>query len=424
MPDCLSINAGQSGVALGYACWDGDVDEIENLKGRLQYHFLDPLEKWKKKRTKPWKLLVQIVKLIVFTHQLLLFGYEMSQFITYRDEMQNTFRLLLLKDWEPSADVYPNPFFPFTVYRKQDFYSSINHAITTYANIEEISVGPFGYKSKRSNSSSPEVEICLTNLVRADFEPDQFKYNYSLSTQTDCKYLDDLPNAGSKDWQNFDISTYVSFNFSTMLLTNLKLPLRTLLIEDNEGIVCFDIGIEVIYNNQHRDGQIEIELFGVPEQASCQGFLTETKGFLILRRFNDILVILLALLSSSLCIRSMWRSRKLLKYTELLLNTKQNKRLSYSDKLEFCDGWLILIVLNDLMVLCATVIIYTNDEHLLDTNNYTICSLLLGLGNFLSWAGLLRYLSFFKKYNLLLLTLKKSFPHVMRFMFCTTLIYS
>lgn len=408
---------------------DENLDEIDKLKLRLNYFFLDPIEKWKRKNTKPWKLLVQIIKLIVFTHQLVLFGSEMSQFITYKDEMQNTFKLLLLEDWEPSVDAvpYPGPYVPFTVYKKSNFYSSINHAISTYANIEQISVGPFGYHSANANSSCPLIEICLTNYAKAEFQPDEFKYNYSMSIETKCHILKNLSNAGDPEWEKFDVKNHLTFNFSTMISTQVKLPLRTLLIEDtstgDRGIVCFDIDIDVIYNNEHRDGQIAIELISRPKQATCQGYLTETKEFLILRRTNDILVLIFALLSSALCIRSLWRAYRFMIHTDKILRSRLNRHLSWKDKREFFDNWLILIILNDLMILAATVIIYSYDERLLETNNYTTCSLLLGLGNFLSWAGLLRYLSFFEKYNLLLLTLKKSLPHVMRFMLCTTLIY-
>lgn len=42
----------------------------------------------------------------------------------------------------------------------------------------------------------------------------------------------------------------------------------------------------------------------------------------------------------------------------------------------------------------------------------------------LVWFGVLRYLGFFKTYNVVILTLKKAFPKVARFLLCAILIYA
>lgn len=48
----------------------------------------------------------------------------------------------------------------------------------------------------------------------------------------------------------------------------------------------------------------------------------------------------------------------------------------------------------------------------------------LGTGNLLVWFGVLRYLGFFKTYNVVILTLKKAAPKVARFLICAILIYA
>lgn len=52
------------------------------------------------------------------------------------------------------------------------------------------------------------------------------------------------------------------------------------------------------------------------------------------------------------------------------------------------------------------------------------CSVLLGTGNLFVWFGVLRYLGFFRTYNMLIVTLKKAFPSVLRFLLCALLIYA
>lgn len=407
-----------------------DMEELDRLRVRLDYFFMDPVQKWRRKRqTGPWKLVVQIIKTVIFTSQLVVFGSDMSRFISYKDDMQMTFKQLFLKDWDPSADAvaYPGPYIPYAVYTKPDFIHAVNYAIKTYSNVTELSVGPFGYQSNQSETVSP-ISICVTNYVQADFEPTKFKYNYSMSTVENCKTIKDIAKAGSDKWLSFDIRNHLDkpINFSTMISASLNLPLRTLLIEDatsNEaGIICFNVDVWIYFDNRHRDGQIIINLISVPKRASCEGSLTESGENLAAKRVLNVTVMLFCLLSLALCTRSIWRASKLLNSTEIILE-KHGRALSCNDRLDFLDLWLVLIIINDLMTFSATVIISFYDERLLETDNYTTCSLLIGVGNFLSWSGLLRYLSFFKKYNLLIVTLRKSFAHVMRFMLCTILIY-
>lgn len=402
---------------------------LERLKIRLEFFFMDPMQKWKRRNTRPWKLLIQILKIIVFTSQLVVFGTDMSKFITYKDEMQVTFKQLFLKDWDPSADAiaYPGPYVPYAVYTKPDFIHALNYAIRVYSNVSETSVGLFGYQSNRSDTVSP-INICMTNYELADFEPTIFKYNYSIITHTECKAIENFAPAGNESWLDFDIRNHLDkqINFSTLISTSVILPLRTLLIENatsgEASIICFNVDIEIFFDNRHRDGQITITLISAPKRAECDGTLKESNNDLALKRFLNVIVLFFCIASFTLCARSIWRACRLLKRTEKVLKS-YGRALNLEGRIDFIDPWLVIIIINDLMVASATIIISSYDDKLLETNNYTICSLLIGVGNFLSWSGLLRYLSFFEKYNLLIVTLRKSFANVLRFMLCTTLIY-
>ena len=50
-------------------------------------------------------------------------------------------------------------------------------------------------------------------------------------------------------------------------------------------------------------------------------------------------------------------------------------------------------------------------------------SIMIGLAVFGQWSGLLRFLSYLDKYNMLILTLRLSFPSVIRFIICTGILY-
>lgn len=407
-----------------------ELDRLEILRCSLDYFFMDPIKKWRHKGTRPWKLLVQILKIILFTSQLVIFGQDMARFINYKEEMQVTLKQMLLRDWDPSADAipYPGPYVPYAVYNRQDFFNSINYAIKSYSNVTNSGVGQYGYPSNQS-SVVPPIRICVTNYEQAEFDPSQFKYNFSMQTIVNCQIVENFADAGSERWLQFDFRNHINMtiNFTSLVSSTIELPLRTLIMEDATSgyieIVCFDLDLVILYDNRHRIGQIVIGLTSSPKRVSCQGQLTESSANdFASRRVLNGLVMLFCLTSFLLCFRSLWRSYKLMKNTELVLRS-HGKILDYSDQLEFVDFWLVIIIVNDILVGYATVIMTFYDGRLLETDNYTLCSLLLGMGNFLSWSGLLRYLSFFRQYNLLIVTLRKSFVHVTRFMLCTTIIY-
>ena len=52
-----------------------------------------------------------------------------------------------------------------------------------------------------------------------------------------------------------------------------------------------------------------------------------------------------------------------------------------------------------------------------------IASIILGLAVMSQWCGILRFLSYFDKYNMLLLTLRLAMPSVLRFIVCAGILY-
>lgn len=413
-----------------YASSVADADDtISILKSRLNYFFLDPIEKWRRKNIRPWKLLVQVLKIFVFTTQLIVFGTDMSKFISYKDEMLITFKQLLLKDWDPSADAlaYPGPYVPYAIYTRPDLFNSMNYAIRMYSNITNQALMPLGFQTNLENTVSP-ITFCSVDYVQASFDPAKFKYNYSLHTVAECNVIENFAPPGNERWLGFDIRNHTRkpIDFSTLIEANINLPLRTLLLEDptqgDAAVICFNVDIIILYDNQNRDGQIVMSLKAIPKRAKCEGQLFETDEGLVIRKILSLTVFFFCLASFSLCTRSIYRAHRLVRASQQILLT-EGRTLTTSDQLEFLDPWLVLIIFNDILIALATIIITFSDDNLFETDNYTICSLLIGVGNFLSWTGLLRYLSFFKKYNILILTLKNSFGHVMRFMICTLLIY-
>lgn len=97
--------------------------------------------------------------------------------------------------------------------------------------------------------------------------------------------------------------------------------------------------------------------------------------------------------------------------------------VSWGDRIEFINGWYILLIVSDAFTIIGSFIkigieskvsgwwlvgggaasarsVLTNDSVAWQNlSSYDVCSILLGTSTLLVWVGVIRYLSFFQKYN-------------------------
>ncbi|GFS01561.1 mucolipin-3-like [Elysia marginata] len=144
-----------------------------------------------------------------------------------------------------------------------------------------------------------------------------------------------------------------------------------------------ETGLPIVFNsNAERSGQILVSLTSLPSEVPCQSqtlsdkAAQETKEVRVHYIALDASVMAICCLSTILCARSLKRCNKLRRVFNI------------------------------------------------STANYELCSGLLGIGVLLTFVGILRYLGFFKSYNVLILTVKTSFPHVLRFLVCALCLYT
>jgi len=140
--------------------------------------------------------------------------------------------------------------------------------------------------------------------------------------------------------------------------------------------------------------------------------------------FLNWVVIVFCTLSIILCIRSIYRGQLLRAETDQFFFNCFERRLTLGESMEFCDLWIVMIGINDVLIICGTLMkIRLESSDIINSRLYTDCSLMLGIGNLLVWIGVLRYLSYFTSYNILIITIRKSIPNILRFLFCAILIY-
>lgn len=432
------------------------------LQRKLRFYFMSPIDKWRLKKRFPLKLLFQLVKIILVTAQILSFGNEMSDYLTYEDNTRTAFREMLLSGWDPTREVftYPPSTGSFAIYTSTSFYQSVDYAIQQYSNLSTESVGAFGYDTGGSQSSDgnkyPVVLFEQTFYRQRFIDPSRYIFNFNDQRVTREAVLSGWAPAGDPRWLTFRSAEYfrsVNFtvNFETLISFKVRFPLRTIYYTGST-LRCYDLNITIWYDNSDHDGEIPIDLSTERRVHQCKSADVDGRAVpSVLNAENDSssssqniiiavqsmaalnwslalnwLVILFCTLSTVLCVRSVYRGQLLRAETERFFTTAlELPRFSFGEAMEFLDLWIIMIAVNDVLIVCGTLLkIKLETEDIISGTVFTDASLMLGVGNLLVWLGLLRYLSYFSSYNILILTVRKSMPNILRFLLCAVLIYS
>ncbi|KAA8595000.1 hypothetical protein FQN60_012135 [Etheostoma spectabile] len=127
------------------------------------------------------------------------------------------------------------------------------------------------------------------------------------------------------------------------------------------------------------------------------------------------------MLSLLLCGRSILRGIMLQQEFVQFFGETLDRKVCWADRLEFINGWYILLIISDILTITGSVIKIGIESK--NMSSYDLCGILLGSSTLLVWVGVIRYLTFFQKYNILIVTLRAAFPNVIRFCCCVAVIY-
>ncbi|XP_054719335.1 mucolipin-3-like [Uloborus diversus] len=405
----------------------------EALKRKLKYFFMNPIEKWRAKGKFPFKLVLQIIKIVFVTLLLCVFG---SDGYTYELQKQNTatsFRHMFLADWTAIRDIvsYPPSTGPYAVYTRQDFYRNVDHIVQTYANISKIALGSYCYDGP--DCSMTNVSLCLTEFSM------MLAFNSTVSfdghPRTKCHVIPKLYPEGDEKWKSFSIEKYLqelndSIAFDRLITAELSFALKTIFLKslgNSKYPDCYRFRVGVQYDNKDHDGQMLVSLDTGADKLKCyhNGSLNpDNKLGYIGRQVLNSFIIAICVLSLLLCCRMLYKARVLCKETDKYFKRAQNKGLSAQEKMEFVDMWYCIMIFNDTLIIAGSILKAAVEESTVESDQYATCAILLGMGILLAYSGLLRYLGYFSKYNILILTLKRALPNVLRFTLCCILLYA
>lgn len=387
-------------------------EEEDALRRKLKYFFMSPCDKYHAKGRKPFKLGLQLLKIIIVTVQLVLFGLSNQMVVTFKEENTATFKHLFLKGYRDNS--------PQAVHTQQELYDHIYFTIEQYLALSDISLGRYAYVMADGVNGSA-LSLCQRYYRRGSIDPVNDTFDIDPHVNTDCIGLNppaQIPPSGNSDYKNFTLK------FHKLINVTIDFQLKAINIQtiiNNEIPDCYTFAISIVMDNKAHSGKVKISLKNDASIKECKDPNVYGHGESYAREFFDVLVALVCLLSLLLCGRSIFRGVLLQHEYVQYFKHVLGRSVSWGDRLEFINGWYILLIISDAFTIIGSFIKIGIESKTL--SSYDICGILLGTSTLLVWVGVIRYLSFFQKYNILIVTLRAAFPNVIRFCCCAAAIY-
>ncbi|XP_030583010.1 mucolipin-3 [Archocentrus centrarchus] len=390
-----------------------DVEKVECLRRKIKYYFMNPCEKYHARGRKPWKLILQIIKIAIITIQLVLFGLSNQMVVTFKEENLMTFKHLFLKNYaDGGMDTY-------TVYRQTDVYDHIEYVIQQYGCLHNITVGNHEYETK-DNLYTPLL-LCQEFYRSGNIYPSNETFEIDAHVDTNClKVYPAYPQPLRETLPHFKL------DFIRLISVKITFVLKAInlqTVRHRELPDCYDFTLIITFNNQAHSGRIKVDLENDVDINECREWkVSGAYGRSIyLTVLFDCLIIITCIISSILCMRSVITGLQLQLEYSFYCRKYCGRELSLSDKLEFVSGWCILIIVSDTLTIIGSILKIAIEAKVL--TSYDVCSIFLGTGTMFVWIGVIRYMGYFHKYNILILTLRAALPNVIRFICCAGIIY-
>nr|NVI71471.1 transient receptor potential cation channel, mucolipin ortholog [Cucujiformia] len=347
--------------------------------------------------------------------------------VNYTWDNRISFSHLFLRGWDATREInsYPPTAGPLAIYQIDDFYETINFAFEGYANVSQA-IGSYSYTNEDNTMS--DMVFCQYSYKEGDIYGFNESYVFNSEIVKTCSNI-----SHDVSQEKFDSKLYFEtqgIKFSALVRATLDFSLKTVNFKSAGRISppnCYQFDITILFDNEDHDGQMVLSLDAEPTRLNCKGdveYVTGNEINSLLRSLLNYLVIFICALSCILCGRAIWRAQQLRFITESFFRTNFNKILGTSDKRKFFNLWYVMIIVNDILIMIGSSIQEQIEKEEFTSDQWNVCSVFLGLGNLLVWFGVLRYLGFFKTYNVVILTLEKAAPQVARFLLCAILIYA
>ncbi|XP_056270653.1 mucolipin-3 isoform X3 [Pseudoliparis swirei] len=330
--------------------------------------------------------------------------------VTFKEENLITFKHLFLKDYDDDGGMEN-----YAVYSQPDVYDHIDYILKQYDHLHNITVGNHEYEKNHP------MMVCQEFYRNASIFPASETFDIDIEVITECFNVYPMDHPTSQE-----SSPRFILHFKRMLSVKITFVLKSINLQTvryRELPDCYDFHVIITFDNQVHSGRIKVNLENDVNVNECREWkVTGAPARNIhLTVLFDCLIMVTCIASFALCTRSVINGIQLQFEYTVYCKKECGNRVPWSDKLEFLNGWYILIIVSDVLTIIGSILKIEIQTKVL--TSYDVCSIFLGTGTMFVWIGVIRYMGYFRKYNILILTMRAAFPNVIRFICCAGIIY-
>uniref|UniRef100_H0V8I0 Mucolipin TRP cation channel 2 n=3 Tax=Cavia porcellus TaxID=10141 RepID=H0V8I0_CAVPO len=396
---------------------DSEVKE-ECLREDLKFYFMNPCEKYRARHQIPWKLGLQILKILMVTTQLVRFGLGNQLVVAFKEDNTVAFKHLFLKNYSGTDE----DDYSCSIYTQGDAYESIFFAINQYHLLKNISLATLDYGENEDNRIG--LKVCKQQYKRGNMLSANETLNIDSDIEIECVHLD--LRTLSESSQAWKLSAFFRMEFYRLLKVEISFHLKGIdlqTIHSRELPDCYVFQNTITFDNTAHSGKIKVYFDSEANIEECKalnisGSTQKNTQYVLV---FDAFVIVICLASLVLCTRSIVLALRLRKRFLDFFLEKYRRHVCDADRWEFVNGWYVLVIISDLMTIVGSIL--KMEIKAKNLTNYDLCSILLGTSTLFVWVGVIRYLGYFQAYNMLILTMQASLPKVLRFCACAGMIY-
>ncbi|XP_006047597.1 mucolipin-3 isoform X3 [Bubalus bubalis] len=377
----------------------------DQMRRKLKFFFMNPCEKFWARGRKPWKLAIQILKIAMVTIQLIFFGLSNQMVVAFKEENTIAFKHLFLKGYIDRMDD------TYAVYTQRDVYDQIVFAVNQYLQLCNVSVGNHAFENKGMEQSA--MAVCWHFYKQGNIYPGNDTFDIDPEVETECLFVE--PN------EPFHIGTLeenklnLTLDFHRLITVELQFKLKAINLQTlrhHELPDCYDFTLTITFDNKAHSGRIKISLDNDISIRECKdwhvsGSIQKNTHYMMI---FDVFIILTCLASLILCVRSVVRGLQLQQEFVSFFLLHYKKEVSVSDRMEFVNGWYIMIIISDILTIIGSILkmeihakllILTLQAALPNVIRFCCCAAMIYLGYcFCGWIVLGPYHDKFRSLNM------------------------
>lgn len=405
----------------------------KELKLSLFYHISNPFTRLKIYRVFPLKFAVHLIKTLCIVTQAILFIQSPSGMQSvFQSEVQKVVSSLFVQPDVLASVTGKSPLAPstvYTAYRIQDVKAALDFAGFRFGNLSRIAQG---YEYAKNSEGFPlPIEVTLTAYASDKLDAAKKSYVLNVEKNSSSFFLDPEAGIGIVDQLNGQCADNCIERFLTLDLTFRANDIR---IMQPTQVQCYNVTSKLQFVASN--GRL-LHTYTVKADLKCMDCVNyiqaiNTSGdFHIILGFRvtlGFIVLAICITSFYLTIKALMTSYKLAKAMGTFYREQLHKNLSWKERMILFEYWHAINILSDLCTVVGTALVIRFDQNYNCSQDIPYDSegvrILLGIGIVLQAGVIIRYVSYFPKFNVLSRTLEIAFPRLLKYVIFVTILFT